>query len=334
MKNIAFALLIATSLSCSQSTVPTMVENVGNAQGSTYQIKYLTTSNKNYSDEIEQIFEDIDQSMSTYKPESIISSINQGDNWINLDEHFTRVLTRSLEIAEESDGAFDPTVGRLVSLWGFGLEKRGDITDAQVQETKALVGYQYVEQEDGQGRIPSGFTIDFNSIAQGYTVDVLGEYLEGQGITDYMVEVGGEVRARGVNDKGQTWRIGIDKPSEEIDYQDRFQVIISLENASLATSGSYRKFWVDEETGIKYAHTIDPETGYPAKNQLLSASIISSSGMDADGYATVCLVYGLEKCMAFLDSKEDLEGYLVYTDEQGNWETTHTEGFDKYIVQQ
>lgn len=325
-----FCLLLLWS--CTPNNQPRLVELTGNAQGSTYQIKYLTDQNLNFGDEVTQIFEDIDLSMSTYKPESIISEINKGNTWVSLDDYFTAVLNRSLEIAEESNGAFDPTVGPLVTLWGFGLEKRGEIKPEDVEETKQLVGYEKLERDGDKARIPAGFSIDFNSIAQGYTVDVLGEYLENQGITDYMVEVGGEVRARGVNDKGQTWRIGVDKPQEEIDSEDRFQVILELKDASLATSGNYRKFWVDEETGVKYAHTIDPANGYPANNKLLSASIISENGMDADGYATVCMVYGASKCLEFLNAKEGLEGYLVSTTEEGEWITHSTLGFQAYIA--
>ena len=175
MKSSSVFLLAFLFLSCAQSGEPRLVTNVGNAQGSTYQIKYLVTDNRNFADEIVKIFEDIDQSMSTYKPESIISQVNKGDTLVAIDAYFDAVLTRSLEIAEESEGAFDPTIGPLVSLWGFGLEKRGEITDEHVQEVKQKIGYSSIIRENGQVKIPAGFTIDFNAIAQGYTVDVLGE---------------------------------------------------------------------------------------------------------------------------------------------------------------
>lgn len=147
-----------------------------------------------------------------------------------------------------------------------------------------------------------------------------------------MIEVGGEVKAKGVNQTGEVWKIGVDKPSEEIDTEGRFQFIIELKDMGLATSGNYRKFWVDEETGARYSHTIDPKTGYPARNSLLSASIISNSTMDADAYATVCMVKGVEECKAFLDTKTELEGYLIWDDGSGNWQTYVTEGFETYIV--
>ena len=325
--------LLLTLLSCSSKT-PQLVENTGNAQGSTYQIKYITTENVDYSNDFEQIFEDIDNSMSTWVPTSLISQVNEKGDWVEVDDYFLEVLKRSLEIAEESNGDFDPTVGPLVQLWGFWFDEiRGQVTDEQVKNTLNLIGYNKVELDGNRVRIPENSTIDFNAIAQGYTVDVLAEFLEEKGISSYMVEVGGEIRTRGENLKNETWVIGVDKPQENIDVVDRFQFILKLENAALATSGNYRKFWVDEETGLKYSHTINPKTGYPAKNNLLSASIIAPTAMDADAYATLCMVIGLEECKNFLESKIELEGYLIYADEGGNWKEYITEGFQSFILE-
>ena len=182
-------------------------------------------------------------------------------------------------------------------------------------------------------RIPEKSTIDFNAIAQGYTVDYISEFLEEKGIDRYMVEVGGEVRASGLNDKNTEWVIGVDKPQENIDAQGRFQLILKLKDAALVTSGNYRQFWVDSETGLIYSHTINPHTGYPAKNNLLSASIIAPTAMDADAYATLCMVRGLEGCQEFLASKPELEGYLIYTDLGGSWQEYVTEGFQSYVLE-
>lgn len=196
-KTTLFVLL--TLLSCSSKT-PQLVENTGNAQGSTYQIKYITTENVDYSNEFEEIFEDIDNSMSTWVPKSLISQVNETGDWVEVDEYFLEVLKRSLEIAEESNGDFDPTVGPLVQLWGFWFDEiRGQVTDEQVNNTLNLIGYNKVELDGNRVRIPENSTIDFNAIAQGYTVDVLAEFLEEKGISSYMVEVGGEIRTRGEN---------------------------------------------------------------------------------------------------------------------------------------
>jgi thiamine biosynthesis lipoprotein len=294
----------------------------------------MTTKNVDFNSDFEKIFEDIDNSMSTWVPTSLISQVNETGEWIEVDNYFKEVLNRSLEIAKESEGDFDPTVGPLVQLWGFWFDEiRGQISDDQVTNALALVGFDKVEIDDQSVRIPANSTIDFNAIAQGYTVDVIARFLEKNGIERYMVEVGGEVRTLGLNDKNAIWVIGVDKPQENIDVEDRFQFILKLEDAALATSGNYRKFWVDEETGLKYSHTIDPKTGYPAKNNLLSASIIAPTGMDADAYATLCMVQGLEECKLFLDSKPELEGYLIYADLGGNWQEYITEGFHSFILE-
>ena len=318
--------------SCETKKELRLVENSGYAQGSTYQIKYLTSKNQDFEDEIESIFQGIDNSMSTYVPTSLISEVNKGNVQVEVDEMFLDVLHRSIEIAEETNGEFDPTVGPLVSLWGFGFDEiRIDVDSEMIERALSQTGYNKIEQESSTVKLPEGFSLDFNAIAQGYTVDVIAEYLEGQGVAEYMVEVGGEVRTRGLNDKRKLWTIGVDKPQNDIDSNDRFQFILELDNASLATSGNYRKYWVDEKTGIKYSHTINPKTGTPAKNRLLSASIVTSSAMDADAYATVCMVKGVVACIEFLEVKPELEGYLVFSNDSGDWEVYITDGFQNFI---
>lgn len=330
---LTLLLIIFFAISCSQIQESKYIENSGRAQGSTYQIKYESPEGKDFGDDIEAIFKRIDLSMSTYVPTSLISTVNKGDTLVQVDTLFMEVLNRSLEIAEETNGDFDPTIGPLVSLWGFGFEElRQDVSPQMVEQTLEKTGYQHIQVKEDSVKVPEGFQIDFNAIAQGYTVDYIAEYLESYEAVNYMVEVGGEVRARGVNQTDEIWRIGVDKPSEEIDAEGRFQFILELKDKALATSGNYRKFWVDEETGARYSHTIDPQTGYPAKNSLLSASIISDSAMDADAYATVCMVKGLEECREFLNAKDELEGYLIYDDGSGNWETYVTEGFEEFVV--
>ena len=321
--------------SCTNHDDLVLVENTGYAQGTTYQIKYRTQPSRNYGDEIKDIFAEIDSSMSTYLPASVISQVNKGATFVEVDSLFLKVLNRSLEIARETNGDFDPTIGPLVHLWGFGYEEvRQDVSEEMIADAKAKTGYQNIEIRNKEVRIPAGFSLDLNAIAQGFTVDHIAEFLEKRGIENYMVEVGGEIRAHGINANGEIWKIGVDKPQENIDIEDRFQFILRLEDASLATSGNYRKFWVDEESGMKYSHTIDPHSGKPAYNQLLSASIIASSAMDADAYATVCMVMGLDECKKFLSSKEELQAYLVYTNQKGEWVTYFTEGFSKYLVEQ
>lgn len=328
-------LLIAASIigaySCTKE--PAYIENTGRAQGSTYQIKYLSPNGLDFEDDIVGLLQEIDLSMSTYIPNSLISQINKGDTTVKVDSAFEEVLKRSLEIAKETDGQFDPTIGPLVRFWGFGFDKvKTDINPDTISSLKSSTGYASIDFKNHTVRIPKGFNIDFNAIAQGYTVDYLARFLEKENVEHYMVEVGGEVRAKGLNDKNDYWKIGVDKPQEQIDPNVRFQFILTLKNRALATSGNYRKFWVDEETGIRYSHTIDPNSGYPARNRLLSVSLLADSTMDADAYATACMVKGIEGCKELLDQHPELEGYLVFDSGNNEWGTYITPGFDEFVV--
>lgn len=333
MKN-CIGIFVSIILFTACNSVPEIEETrlSGQAQGSTFTIKYIGTSSLNIASGVDSIFKVIDYSLSTYNKNSLITAINSADFFpVKVDNLFQTVFNRSIEIANETNGAFDPTVGKLVELWGFGLSKRGKVDSLKVDSVMEFTGYTKTSLDYRQAfSMPFGFKIDFNAIAQGYTVDVLAEYLEMQGISDYFVEVGGETRAKGKNIKGVIWRIGIDKPEEDLDPNDRLEAIVALNNKSLATSGNYRKFWVDEKTGVKYAHTINPETGYPAKNKLLSASIIASTAMDADAYATVCMVLGVEKSKAFLKNKQGVEALLIYTNDSDEWEVFTTKGFPEW----
>ncbi len=332
MKKLWFILPVLLAFSCAEQ--PAIVENeaFGEAQGSTYSVKFISDSEQDLKPAFDSIFKAFDASMSTYQSDSRISAVNIGDTAIQVDEMFIAVLNRSAEMAAETQGQFDVTVGPLVDLWGFGKKTHLDIDSAKIDSTKRFVGYQMITLNNEKVMIPKGYRIDFNGIAQGYTVDVIAAFLEKTGIERYMVEVGGELRAKGLNKLNEPWKIGIDKPSEEIDQDDRFQVIVALKDKALATSGNYRKFWVDQTTGIKYAHTIDPISGFPARNQLLSATLIANNCMDADGYATACMVMGTEKALKFVEAKPDLEAYLIYSDENGDWQVAQTSGFTSYIV--
>ncbi|WP_417603033.1 FAD:protein FMN transferase [Owenweeksia hongkongensis] len=332
MKKIVLAIIGLALASCGAEPIIYENESVGYAQGSTYQIKYITESQQDWTAQFDSIFEYIDQSMSTYRDESLISLINGGDTLVEVDHLFMEVLKRSSEISKESDGLFDVTVAPLVELWGFGKTKNIDIDSSKVDSAKSLIGYKQISVQNNSVKVPAGFKIDFNSIAQGYTVDVLARFLEDNGVNQYMVEVGGEVRAKGKNSKDHYWKIGVDKPADEIDPEDRFQMIVELRDKSLATSGNYRKYWVDSETGIKYAHTINPKTGFPARNQLLSVSIIADKCIDADAYATTCMVMGMQAAQSYIEGKDGVEAYFISTDENGDWKVNFTRGFEAFIL--
>lgn len=293
----------------------------GEAQGTTYSISWLSGGKINYKASIDSIFRKIDSSLSTYLPVSIISRINNNDSAAIPDEHFENVFKRSMEVSEITGGAFDVTVGPLVNAWGFGFSKKDKIDSNTIRGLLPFTGYRMVRLENGRlFKEKKEIMVDFNAIAQGYTIDVIAAFLESNGIRDYFIELGGEVRTKGKKEKDQPWKIGIDKPNGNKQGERVLQAIIELENRSLATSGNYRKFY--EENGQKYSHIIDPATGYPAKNNLLSASVIAADCMTADAFATAFMVMGLEKSKTFLSQHPEsgLEVYFIY-DEKGEWKT-------------
>lgn len=303
----------------------------GQAQGTTFHITYEGT--KDYSHEVDSILKAFDLSLSGYIDNSIISRINNNDSTVKPDEWFTSVFNKSKEVYVTSDGMFDITVGPLVKAWGFLKDTTIKHDSAHIKELLQYVGMDKVRIENGKViKDNPNIVIDVNAIAQGFSVDVVSDFLEKQGSTNYLVEIGGELKAKGVNAKGKTWRIGIDKPEDgnQVAGAD-LQTVVEITGKSLATSGNYRKFFV--ENGVKYAHTINPKTGYPAKNTLLSATIIADDCITADAYATVCMASGIEKSLEVLKKVKGLEAYLIYNDNDGKYQIYVTDGLKKMIKQ-
>lgn len=322
--------VVAIFSSCSNNSDAFLIQVAGPAQGTTYHISYLSAQPEHdYRVQIDSILYAIDQRMSLWQDNSLINRLNQGDS-ISADAHLAEVLRVAQQVAAESNGAFDITVGPLVNAWGFGAAGKMELDSAKIDSLLPYTGYEKLNFSGVKWQLPYGYKIDLNAIAQGYTVDVIAEFLRNRGIINYLVEVGGEVATSGRNIEGKIWSIGIDKPVENLNPEQRFQVILALDSAALATSGNYRKFWVDEKTGIKYAHTINAQSGYPAKSNLLSASIIASSCCTADAWATACMAAGLESAKSFILSNDSLEGYLVFSNRNGTLETWQSPGFEKY----
>lgn len=318
-------------ISCSEKELELKYTLRGRAQGTTYSIVYMAPSGRDYHTQVDSVLFEVDRSLSAWNPNSTLSKVNSGELDSVVDPLFITCIKAGQRISRETGGAFDMTVGPLVNFWGFGAEQRGELDSAVVDSLLELTGFYNLRVgSDGKITRPRGLKIDVNAIAQGYSVDLLAEWFDTKGITNYLIEVGGEMKARGVNLEGNPWIVGIDKPSEEIQEQ-RFQVIVNLDSASLATSGNYRKFFVDSVSGIKYSHTIDPQTGYPVRDRLLSVSIVTPSCMDADAIATACMVMGLDKAKAFVQSRSDIEAYFVFGGLTGDWEVWSTEGFDAMV---
>lgn len=303
----------------------------GFAQGTTYHITFLNKSQKDFSHEIQNMLDSFDLSCSIYNPKSIIARINRNEN-VLADEWFTRVFNKSMEISVASDGAFDITVGPLVNAWGFGPTPRMKVDSAGIDSLKALVGFRKVKLVDGKviKQNPKSL-LDMNAIAQGYSVDVVCAYFEKKGIKDYLVEIGGELRARGRNPRGEFWHVGIDRPvaGNNTPGSD-LQATLKLKNRALATSGNYRKFF--EKEGIKYGHHIDPATGYPAMQNILSATVMSRECITSDGWGTAFMVMGLEKSKKVLAKHPELEVYFVYSDSIGNYKIYASKGFSEWLI--
>ena len=330
MKNILylFALILCA---CSSSDNRILVKNSGEAQGSYYHIQYLSENGENYKSQIDSILLEVDSSLSIYKDYSLISKLNKRDN-IKTDTLFNVVFLGAQKVFVESEGNFDCSVSPLVNAWGFYKNKLGDslvIDSAKFRKILPYVGFDKISLIADSLVLPKGMSLDFNPIAQGYTVDIIAQFLESKGDSNYLVEVGGELLAKGKNADGNIWRVGVDKPTEDIDTQERFQFILDLENKALATSGNYRKFY--EQDGVKYAHTINPFTGFPAQNRLLSVTVIHDNCMLADAYATAFMVMGVKQSKQFVNAHSEIEIYLVYTGKDGAWRTFISPAMQKRI---
>lgn len=331
VKNITCLLLtFLPFLSSNAQEEPVIIE--GKAQGTTYHITYFDKQNKDYQPEIEKILKDFDQSVSTYSPTSIISRINSNEKNVIVDNYFIACFNKAKEVWKNSDGAFDPTVYPLVNLWGWGPAKKQNVEKAKVDSILKFVGFQLIELKGNHViKKDPRVSLDFNAFAQGYSVDVVSDFLNSKGITSYLVEIGGEVYAKGKKPDGDNWKIGIEKPIDNKDSINPLKAIAKLENMAIATSGNYRRFVVID--GVKYAHHIDPKTGYPAKNNLLSVSVFSKECISSDANATGILVMGLEKAKKFLEAHKELQVYLIYSDEKGNFRVFETPGISSIVTE-
>jgi FAD:protein FMN transferase len=334
MKNIQlFVILIALLLS---SCAPKQDKGVylkiqGFTQGTTYVITYQTPDSANLHTVVDSILHEFDLSLSTYIPNSIISKINNNDSLVIPDEKFIAVWEESVRINELSGGAFDITVGPLINAWGFGPGMQLEMDSMVIDSLMNYVGMEKLSIEDGRivKKYPE-IRMDVDAIAQGYSVDVLTDYMKEIGLKNFLINVGGEIRCAGVNPAGTDWKVGVDKPifGSALPGQE-LQAVLKLKDISLASSGNYRKFY--EVDGKKIVHTLDPATGYTKMSQLLGATIISESCMTADALATACMVMGPEKAKEFISGLEDVEAYFITTDEDGLYMEWYTPGMEDLI---
>ena len=307
----------------------------GNAFGTTYTIQYFTNSNFDAQRQIDSVLYKVNKSMSTYINLSDISKINRGDSTIVVDTLFKDVWQISEQVHKNSFGYFDPTVGSLRNLYGFGDTPYLENINARVLDSaRALVGFNKVAiKKDGTVHKDNpNIYLDFNAVAKGYGIDCLGNMLSSHGITDYIIELGGEVLAKGKNvSKNKPWTSGVEAIISDIDNR-KVDVYFTLQDRGLAGSGNYRKYRIDDNTGEKYVHTINPITGLAQQNNVTSATIIAPTCALADAYATACMAMGFQKAKAMLDKLENIDGYLTYLDANQASQSYTTKGFENLIL--
>jgi thiamine biosynthesis lipoprotein len=336
--------LLVFSLACQNPGKPPAAADQGyqtiegQTMGTYYRISYLKNSGAEIQADVEKILAELNNELSTYIPTSLISGFNQSPALHyavpRSARHFLANLNKSAEVHLSSKGAFDPTVAPLVNYWGFGYTGSKPVTQvdsSKIDSLLQLVGLnklKWTTRGDSvffRKQMP-GIKLDFNAIAPGYAVDELGRLLESKGITHFLVDIGGEVLAKGKNPQGQDWVLGISTPKEGAEATE-IQTTIPLHNQALATSGNYRKYY--SVKGVKYSHTLNPQTGFPERSKLLSASVIAPDAMSADAYATVCMVLGLEKGLALIEAIPNLEAYFIYGTPGGEMKVKSTSGFKK-----
>jgi thiamine biosynthesis lipoprotein len=324
-KRIILLLIIVVTFSCKQDRKNTKLS--GAIFGTSYSVMYH--SEINYQKQFDSLFYAINKSMSTYIENSDISKLNRNEMG-EVDAHFSNVYNTSKDIYKLTDGAFDPTIGIVVNAWGFGPE--GNIKNLDSLKIDSLMQYVglnkvtlFTNRRSYAIRKPKGTSIDFNAIAKGYAVDVVSDFLESKNIDDYLVEIGGELRCKGTNmEKNTSWKVGIDQP--RFDGGQSVLKAITLKDEAMASSGTYRKFKVDED-GNRYAHIIDAKTGYPSKTNLLGISVIAENCMTADAYATAFKAMGIEKIKTFLKNHPELKVFLIFENDNKELETLNLNGF-------
>jgi FAD:protein FMN transferase len=328
------AILFAALLMACSSPKDQLHKFSGATMGTTYNVVYAGEAQERLQAGVDSVLLVVNASLSTYIPTSTISLINQAEKSAWADAMVQVNFQKSLEIWKHSEGAFDPTVGPLVNAWGFGFQKmQGEIDSALIDSLRLMVGFEQVQlQGDTIYKAQPGIILDFSAIAKGYGVDAVALYLESQGVKNYIVEIGGELRAAGEKAPSFKWIAGIEKPIEDqLGQQRELQMTVPLADKSMATSGNYRNFY--EKDGKKYAHTIHPKTGYPSESNLLSASVIANDCMTADGYATAFMVMGFEAARALVEASEELEAVFLYSDSTGALQEYISPGLTKLVKQ-
>lgn len=335
MRLLCYILFVFACVGCQQDAELQKKVLLGEAFGTTYTIQYFTKDNFNAEKQLDSVLYAVNRSMSTYMAQSDISKINRGDSTIVVDALFKEVWGISEVVHKNAMGYFDPTVGSLRNLYGFGDVGYTKVIDKKVLDSvRNLVGFQKVFiQEDGTlHKAHPDIYLDFNAVAKGYGIDCIGNMLSSNNVHDFIIELGGEVLAKGQNQgKKKPWTSGVESITSEVDDR-RAVVYFKLENRGLAGSGNYRKFRIDDATGQKYVHTINPLTGRAEQNNVTSATVMAPTCALADAYATACMAMGIEKAKEMLATLKEIDAYITYVDTDGNDQTFITKGFQDAIL--
>ncbi|GGM94503.1 FAD:protein FMN transferase [Dyadobacter beijingensis] len=305
----------------------------GRAQGTTYAITYYAERPAVSQTQTDSIFKSLDNSLSIYQPGSLIDAFNASQEGVVMDKHLTNVVWRSMEIYEQTGGLFDMTVFPLVRAWGFGTKGSDQLPDsAAIHAIMPCVGSDKLQIFGGKlVKNNPCIQIDVNGIAQGYSVDVVANFLEARGVRNYIVEVGGEIRTKGHKYPGkERMSIGIETPSATEFDAPEIRAVISIGDGAVTTSGSYRKF--REQGGLRLSHIIDPKTGFPVQREVVSATVVAPDAITADGFDNALLAAGVDGAFGILRAHPELQAYLIYRRSDGTVADTASAGFGKYLV--
>lgn len=302
-----------------------MISIHGEAQGTTYHIRYFDSQNRNFKYSIDSVLTEFDKCLSLYRPDSELSAFNRTSRHTFRSAWFYDVLVKSKEIHAATGGAFDPTIMPLSEAYGFGNKKNVDPGNVNADSLMQFIGFEYIEFNQKEVNSQPGMRLDFNGIAQGYSVDIVGAFLKSRGIHRFMVEIGGEVICSGTKNGGIAWVTGIENPLKPA----ALAATVALSNRAMTTAGNYHNHIT--RNGITYNHIIDPRTGSMEQSPLLSVTVFAKDAITADGYDTAFFVMGLESTKTFLKNRKDIDVYMLYTNEEGHLMSFATDGIKDLI---
>ena len=307
-------LIVGTILIIRNQNITPYHNDKGMVFGTTYSITYQADSSLHTS--IKKELQKVDEALSPFNKQSVITAVNENLN-MTVNKMFADVFLMAEKISEDTDGAFDITVAPLVNAWGFGFKSGKHPSRHDIDSLKTIIGYKKVSLNDLRvTKTDPRVMLDCSSIAKGYGSDAVAAMLERHGVKNYMVEIGGEIVTKGISQKRMPWKIGVTKPIDDsLSLSQEIQCIINVTDKSMATSGNYRNFYY--HGGKKYAHTIDPKTGYPVQHSILSATVIANNCATADAYATAFMVMGMEKAQKLLERHPELMAYIIFADKDG-----------------